>query len=342
MGKGRSLGIVVPGLLGPAGANAFGPAPALPELQTLLARAERRDGLPEGLEPTLFRLFGMDYVSEEDPPVAPVTYLADTGKVSDGWCLRADPVHLQPDRDRLLLFDIDCSELRRDEADALVADIARLLADDPWRLEAARAERWYLHVKETPAMSTRSLFRVTGQDIRPHLPAGGQAMVWQARLAEIEMLLHMHPVNEAREREGRRPVNSLWCWGGGKLPPPSIAHWAAVWTDEPLGQGLARLCGVPWAALPATAGDCLREAGPGEHLLVLDSLRRPARLGDLRNWAGLMERHRRDWFAPLLAALKERRIAGLTLYPGTGASFHIRPAALWRWWRRSRPLSAFG
>ena len=41
----------------------------------------------------------------------------DAGEVPPGWVMHADPVHLRPDQDRLLLFDAPSMAITRREAD---------------------------------------------------------------------------------------------------------------------------------------------------------------------------------------------------------------------------------
>jgi hypothetical protein len=47
-----------------------------------------------------------------------------------------------------------------------------------------------------------------------------------------------------------------------------------------------------------------------------------------------------DWCAPLLSALRARRITGLTLYPGNAHAYRASPATLWQVWKRPAPLSS--
>src|SRR6266516_108636 len=54
------------------------------------------------------------------------------------------------------------------------------------------------------------------------------------------MVLHSHAVNEAREARGEPAVNSVWFWGGGRVPRVATERWHSVSADEPLALGLAR------------------------------------------------------------------------------------------------------
>jgi hypothetical protein len=53
--------------------------------------------------------------------------------------------------------------------------------------------------------------------ITPFSCADPQQERWLKRLlTEVQMLLHHHPVNLARQEQGLPVINSLWCWAGGE------------------------------------------------------------------------------------------------------------------------------
>jgi len=78
----------------------------LPALENFLAKCSRTDDEPERLEPWLCRVFGV--AKQLDWPVAPITLLgegnANINPADDYW-IRADPVHLHVERDRIVLAD---------------------------------------------------------------------------------------------------------------------------------------------------------------------------------------------------------------------------------------------
>jgi len=315
-----------------------------PVLGRLLARAQVQGAPAVGrdYERALFALFHGEWPSEADPPVAAVTRYLDSGQRDAGWYLRADPVHLRADLHKLILFDADAFTLARDEAEALAAEAGRFLGGAGARLEALMPGRWYLGLAEAPRLRTHSLYSVVGRDLSPYLPHGEQGPQWRGILNELQMLLHASPVNQAREARGELPVNSLWFWGGGRLPRVQAGCWEQVWSDDPLALGLAKLAQIPRSARPGTGADWLAQAvTPGRHLVVLDSLYRSARYADVEDWLmelGELERH---WFVLLSDALRRRRLASLTLLGGEGGVYRATPGSLRRWWRRPRPFSQY-
>ncbi len=341
----KTLHLLIPGLLPAAAAIRPDTLPALPALERLLARADVTRGATQGLEAILFELFHAEPAAEGgggDLPVAAVTRVLDLGVVDNGWWLRADPVHLRPERDRLILLDANLLDLTQDEASRLAAEIAEVFQADGFLLKAPRPGRWYLRPPHAPKLLTTPLPAVAGRDIHPYLPQGRDGMAWQTLLNEIQILLHSAKVNEERERRGKPAINSLWFWGGGSLPRIAPADWAAVWSAEPLALALARLAEVPAHALPSGFEEWQRAAAAeqGEHLIVLDLARTATQYGDLETWGAIMAELEARWFAPLFEALRQGVLAAATLVADSGQRFYLTPSRSRRWWRRRRPLAS--
>ena len=335
-----SLTLLIPGLFGPLPASE--PSPALPTLETWLARAEAQAGPPRGFEPALFQYFGAETPTEGDLPVAAVTRVLDMGVIDNGWWLRADPVHLRPERDRLVLTDSQALDITQDEANRLVAEIMEHYKTDGWLLKAARPGRWYFKPPGAPKMTTPPLPEVIGHDIHPSLPQGKDGKAWHTVLNEMQILLHTARVNEERERRGKLPINSLWFWGGGRLPKLNPVAWTQLWSEEPLSLAFARLAQVPSRAQPADFEAWRRQADHrgGEHLIVLDGLRAAQQYADESAWAATITQLEHQWIAPLFAAVRAGLLTQASLVTDTGRQYRITRRSARRWWRRRRPLVA--
>lgn len=316
--------------------------PLLPALEALLARAEREDLPVRGFEALLFSLLGIEIPSEGDLPIAAVTRVLDLGIVDNGWWLRADPVHLSPQRDQLILSDNYALDLTQDEANRLATEITEAYARDGWILKAPRPSRWYLKPPRAPKVTTTPLPAVVGRDIHPYLPRGAEAKAWHTTLNEMQILLHTAKVNEERERAGKLPVNSLWFWGAGRLPRVKPVGWGGVWSTEPVSLALARLTETPSQSVPVGFDEWQRHvARPGSHLVVLDSLRPAILYRDTDAWSQAIQEMERNWFEPLLAALKKRTIDSAAILTDTGQMFRLTPRHARRWWRRRKSLAVY-
>lgn len=341
--SGKHLHLLVPGLLDPRTRGVPGEAPpSLPALETFLARADVSRPVPTNtLEAVVFALFQIE-AGEDDLPVAAVTRVYDLGVIDSGWWLRADPAHLVPERDRLILAAGGVLDLTQDEANQLVAEIMEVYKADGWVLKAPRPHRWYLKPPRAPKITTTQLPLVIGQDVHPYLPQGKDGLVWHGILNELQILLHTANVNIEREIRGKLPVNSLWFWGGGRLPRIKPVSYAQLWSEETVSLALARLAEVPIFGVPAGFGEWQRQTiRPGEHLVVLDQGREPMLYRDTTAWADFLARFERDWMVPLLLALRHKSLAGATLHTEDGRRFLLTPPAARRWWRRRRPLAAW-
>jgi hypothetical protein len=339
----RSLTLLVPGLLGfavnfPTDAD---PEPRIPALETCLSRADAHPGLTGDLEAQVFALFGIDPLPDADLPVAAVTRVLDLGVIDKGWWLRADPVHLQPQRDRLILLDTQAVSLSQDEANRLAAELIEAYGEEGWLLKAPRPGRWYFKPPRTPRIITTPLPQVVGKDIHPYLPQGKDGKTWHTILNEMQILLHTASVNAEREQRGDLPINSLWFWGGGRLPNISAVDWVHVHSEEPVSLALARLSEIPGGACPKSFVDWDRQAQrAGAHLVVLDHGRGAVQYTEMKQWRDFIERLDGEWMAPLFQAVKSGSLEQLVIYTDNGRAYRLRRSQARRWWRRRRSLAA--
>lgn len=318
------------------------PPASLPALELLLARGRRSETVAADLETWLARAFGLAELPSGAVavPAGALTALAhglDPG--AHEW-LRADPVHLRAERDRVLLVPSPAFAVTAEEAKGLAEALAPLLAGK-CVLHAVQPAQWCLRLEGTKGSDivARPPIALAGADIDPHLPP----KAWHPLLTELQMALYEHPVNTARERRGDPVINSLWLWGAGKLPPPVNGPWQSLSANDAVATGLARSAGIRHRAPGAGAGEWLARAPEdGRHLLVLDELRAALALGDFDALGRRLQELEENWLAPLLAALKAGRVGMLTLHvPDGAASFETVRGDLRRFWRRRRPLADY-
>ncbi len=311
--------------------------PVLEALQTLLARSAAEKLPFSGLEAQLFHLFEAG-VPGKDLPVAALTYLLDSGKRSSGWRIRCDPVNLVPGHNSLILAGSENLDVSDEETDIIIGQLNEFYSEKGWHFEALTASRWYLSLAEPPGLQTCPLPDVLGFSIEQYLPRGEDAGDWHVKLAEIQMLLHGSEVNHRRESCGKPVINSLWFWGGGTLPVVDGGRWDCVWSNDVVSRALASVAAVHHRPVPESASQWLKSAPEGEQLLVLDCGRYISRFGDQFAWLELLQLLDKNWFAPLLMALKKGELDSLDLYTGGDRVFHITRRSLRRWWRRRRDI----
>ena len=327
--------LVVPGLF-----QARASVVSTPALELLLARG-RRSATPAAAPGDWYAdAFGL----EATPlPAGALSALACGLEPGGAYWMRADPVHLRADRDRVLLIPSQGFALAAEEAGSLAAALNAHFTED-FSLHAVRADTWCLQTGREMPVSTRAPVEIAGRSVDEELPDKR----WHPLLNEIQMAMYQHPVNTAREARGDPVVNGIWLWGAGRLPPAESLRnpgaWQSVSAEDPVALGLARLAGLRHREPGPGAAQWLERAPEsGRHLVVLDGLRGARALGDTEALEQRLQSLEERWFAPLLEALRSGRIAMLTTcVPDAAASFETTRTDLRRFWRRPKPLAAYG
>ena len=337
----RELGVVIPGLLGSPQIEQFPEAwqdLSLAALETLLSRGRRTKVRGIGLERALFELFNIAIAPGKDVPVAAVTRQWEAQDAGGYWWLRADPVHLRADRDRIIMLGNDALDISNEECRDLASELNSHFTHEDWQLDARNARRWYLRLDNDPRINTEMLCDVIGQDILHYMPRGIAEQHWRSVMNEVQMILHSSRVNKEREMCGAPVINSLWFWGGGRLPCPVSVNWSQVWGNDALSQGLASIMKVGSSSMPSEASDWLENDIPGEHMLVIDGLREKIQFADIEGWHSFLHSLHEAWLEPLFIALKQGHLTALNLYPADGTMFRVTAGDARRWWVRRRSM----
>lgn len=243
-------------------------------------------------------------------------------------------MHLRADSSGLILFDAASFALGADESRALVDTLAGHLAEDNWQLACRHPQRWYLLGDRKQQLETSPLPVVRGTPV-PATPLGGKdAVGWMGRLNELQMLMHSHPVNQQRAGRGQPAVNSVWLWGGGERPVAPVPPYTGIVSDNVFARGVAGEAGVPALNLPADAAHLLAALHAGGHMLVvLEQCRDAAAYEEIAVWQAALEALERDWFAPLVTALRQHRVDALQLYALNGSCYRLTRARLRAFWK---------
>jgi hypothetical protein len=242
----------------------------------------------------------------------------------DDYWLHADPVYVHLLRDRIILTDETFADLTADETAAILDTLNQHFAGQGMKFIAA-GKHCYLRLQSPAGITTSSREEALNADIQQHLPTGPESRLWHQRLNEVQMLLHDHPVNQAREQRDALPVNSLWISGGGVLPTVQTSPFTGIWANDALAAGLAAASACPLFPAPDSANAWLAQQPKGEAMVV------PVADDDLEQ----------DWFTPLVQALKSGQLQSLTLHltePRQVQSLVIPRAQCWKFWRRTQPL----
>ena len=323
----------VPALLLPAalvepawlGADRLAEAAALPGWSAIARRArplaERGPAPRPPSDPGYERWLHERLALPAEVAPAACASIADS-QADAAW--RLDPVHLHVGRDHLVLTDPAALALDADDASALAASIATLLADDGLALAIASPGRWYLHERDGArplALRTRSMLGAIGRNVDAWMPTGDDARRWRRLVNEVQMTWHEHPVNARRAEAGIAPVNSLWI--EGRCPGGAAARRAAA----AAAGALAVARGAP---TEVDAGD----AGP----VVVDARLLDAHLaGDPQRWTDAWRALDATTFAAIARGEGRWRDGARVVVAGDGGwrELRVAPGADWRFWRRT-------
>ncbi len=337
--------LLVPDLFWPAAA---GVEPyrglVLPALETLLGRGRRTKTPGRSVERWLADAYRIG--SRPDLPLAPLILRGDGGEPGDDWWLQADPIHLRVHGDHLILAEATRFTVARDEAQQLVTTLNSHFSEEGITFVAPQPDRWYARVKSEPRLRATPTGEVAGRSVEHFLPAGDDGARWRSAFNEVQMLLHEHPCNQAREARGELPINGVWFWGAGCMTRTAPgAAFAAVWSDHPLARGLALASGITPHPIPATGSGWLAklDGGPRDQAVLVAPAPLPGTAyGDITAWCGAVLALERDWISPLFAAAQNATIE-ITLHalgPDFGLTCEFSRRDTLKLWRRRRSLAA--
>ena len=240
--------------------------------------------------------------------------------------VRADPVHLQADRDTAKLLPLDMLDLDPTDADSLIQTINEFLSGDDLHLCLGADRGWYMSGWDGSSLESFPPSFLANRNASAFLPTGNNSEQWRRLMTEIQMLLHTHPVNEKRASQGQLPINSLWFWGGGvpcKAPSASGVNdigELCVYADDEFSKALCEHLGVPCKGLTDFNPD-----STGKAVLVDNRIAAAHFVRDEAALKQATDRINNEWLAPLSARVRAGQITQLQLFNEDGESGLLTP-----------------
>jgi len=327
-GAARHWRIALPGLQQALAATRDRRRP-LPALDWVLARALRspsvrpwREWLLEGAA------LGEDVLARF--PQGPCVRAAWTGEAPAGCWACAGPVHLFTALDHLRLLAPAPLPLEEDESAVLVHEINERLAGLGFRLHAVTGRGWLCECAPELECSAPDPELAAGGDLREWLPDGRDARRVQAWVNAAQMVLHDHPLNDARASRGHPPVNSVWLWGFGVAGRPAGRATSTLVSDDDWLTGLWQLHGGRVSTPDVHACDGVVEDSSVARVAI-------AGVRSAQADAGWLEMLEGSLFAPLREGLARGRVEAASVHIGS-EMLHLDRRTRWRFWRRSPRL----
>lgn len=331
-----NLDVLIPSLFLPYPVLKKFPAPHAPALAAILARADRQASRHASAGDWLCERWGIA------PPCPFAAILAafdglDTQQPA-GW-LFAEPVNMATQSKTLKLFPARFLGLTADESRQCVEALNTHFSARGLHFFATVPDRWYVRCAHDEIPVTAPVDQARLGSMLEFQPQSHGKINWRAIQNEIQMLFHTHPVNAAREMDGRPRVDGVWFWGGGVAAAIRAPSYDSVLADEPLAMQLAKQSGIAASRLAIAAA----HAGIRSALAVIDTCHHFARDLEMQEWVTEVERLDREWFKPVARKLRAGDIGRLTLFSPDGEqtrTFTITRSQLaLRFWRKPVSLS---
>jgi hypothetical protein len=134
----------------------------------------------------------------------------------DGPVWLAELIHMAPSRDGAALLPADTLAITAEQSAALLEAARELIADSGIDLTPDTPDTWRVHWPEPLQLACASPALVAVSAVNDWWPQDAVARPWRRLVNSLQMAWHEHPVNQARQREGLAPINSLWLYGGAR------------------------------------------------------------------------------------------------------------------------------
>lgn len=271
------------------------------------------------------------------PHAAYSRYAAFREENSNSW-LHVSPISYTSASSGLILNRIGRDQLSSSDLSQLT-DLMKTELTLGGELRIEEEDRgWRVDASDHPAIKTHALWEVAEGPVSLHMPSGGDATFWAQWLAECEMVLHSHPLNVAREREGRALISSFWLWGEGRLPPKKKPGdiSSQLLSDDPALSGMAQHHDVQSAGFDPGNIEAEKETIVAADLTLID---RSLDSSGLMNWLTHTDA---EWIQPAMHLIKIKNLSSMTMIdPVSGASWRLKPVDLYKFWRRKPRRSHF-
>ncbi|MBT8434568.1 MAG: hypothetical protein KJN95_07905 [Gammaproteobacteria bacterium] len=303
----------------------------LPHLNRLLRFATTRSTRSYSIDEIVKTTLGFD-----DPAGLPLAqaFALDEDQ-QPGHLLLAQAIHLQAGLHSAVVVPVQVNQGNLRDINNIINDLNDIFKVD-CNISAVADGLFLVHLKEFAAPTHYPhILSVLGKTANPYIEQSRQNLPWYQLLNEIQMFMHQHEVNAERTSRGVLPINSLWCWGAGILPPGFNAK-PAWYCDDPVLNQFARSLGID----PESCTNINRIDDSGDAILIDLRLIEFLKTGLAAELDQLLLDIDRKLLKPSLqAAAKGRRL--LLLRAGYEFDFELKATARMKFWRPHKNLSSW-
>jgi hypothetical protein len=234
----------------------------------------------------------------------------------EGYWFTLNPVHIHVARDHLVMTDQRRLALDDGEARSLFEAAKTMCEEIGISLIFGDSKTWFLRADAWNSLQTASLDAACGHNMDIWIAKGTHEVAWRKLQNEIQMLWHIHPVNQAREERGDPLVNSVW-----------------------LHRGSASLQEIFYDLGAKNLSNAIRAISSlkTNQFLLIENLHEASLNSDWGDWLAKINELEQELFAPLLQALVKREIQELRLVLSDAqklAEFSCKPPQWWKFFAK--------
>lgn len=154
-------------------------------------------------------------VTDDRPPTAAWRLRAAGQAPGDAAWALLTPAHFAVGNEGVTAMGPATLDLTDDESRAFLDALSTALfpAAEGWRTAWLSSGEWAVAHDELDGLEAPSVDRVLNRGVETWYP---RARRLRTLLNEVQMLLHEHPLNQAREERRLRPLNAVWISGCGR------------------------------------------------------------------------------------------------------------------------------
>ncbi|VAX31652.1 Predicted functional analog of homoserine kinase, partial [hydrothermal vent metagenome] len=170
-------------------------------------------------------------------------------------------VQLQSSHNDMVMKDFTSDNITCQDSRLLLDALEEQIGSDSIRFHAGRGHHNLMVVKSAPFKGTLTPPQeLIGEGIRQFMPQGDEFKELVFIMNQAQIILHNHPYNQKRQKEGQDSVNSVWLWGHGpRKALPAFASTfgksSALITTSLVFKGMGKSAGMTVAGMNAQNGD---------------------------------------------------------------------------------------
>lgn len=284
---------------------------------------DRRDPMSSGLRSWQRGLLDALELPAAFPSAAVSAYGSIDAMGQANW-LHADPVHFIAGLDRLSFLTLEgAARVMETERAALEPVLADHLRSWNCHLHPTELSAWLIGSDRAFDVVTVNPEAAAANELEHVMPEGPNAGELRCLMTELQMLLHDHPVNDARARRGLPAINAVWLWGTGSIAPTQTRLLPLAFGTASYLTGIYKLHGHAVQSAPFDCDELIsriKAAGRAVAVVPMEEI----------------DALETQWIEPLMRALAGRVIGRVDLILD-GWHLEVSRASLRRFWRRPLP-----